>query len=84
MCHRHKFNKIIGHTESILRNSEGLITCPIRIYFTCKCGRVISKRYRDDDPFIDEEMGSKDRWSGYTWWLYKPLSNRIERSYPRS
>lgn len=62
--HKHSFNTIIGHMEPLIG---------IRVFFKCKCGRIHSKRYREDDKFIDED-GFGHRWSGYTWWMYEPLT----------
>jgi len=65
LFHRHNFDTIVGHTEPLIG---------IRVYFKCARGRITSKRYKDNDKFIDE-CGFGHQWSGYTWWMHKPLTS---------
>lgn len=63
-----------GHDNQILGHREPERTDEIEIELIrkcCRCGTVIVTHHRMDDPLIDES--SRGIWSGYTWWLHKPL-----------
>jgi hypothetical protein len=67
-CKKHIW-AIIGHTKFNLEN--------IRLHYQCsRCRKLKSERYKDNDPFIDEESHGK-KWSGYSWWMYKELDIKM-------
>lgn len=72
-CKKHIL-AIIGHTESKM---EIHTYKHIRLHYQCSiCRKLKSERYKDNDPFVDEESRGK-KWSGYSWWMYKELDIKM-------
>jgi hypothetical protein len=64
--------RLLGHTQE----KPEFIT----VYSECiRCGCSLVADFLPNDPEIDEDSSMKHvsykQWSGYSWWLHKPLSD---------